>query len=195
MSENKITQDENGNQESSMYNGQPMPDINVDENVAGTNHLSEPVEEETALESLKMELAEQKDKYLRLFAEFDNFKRRTAKERLEQMQTAGKEIIVSLLDVLDDCERAEKVMAGGADLAAVKEGTNLVFNKFRSILEQRGLKPMETIKADFNADLHEAVTEIPAPSEELKGKVVDELQKGYTMGGKIIRYAKVVVGK
>lgn len=195
MSENKMAQEENGHQEAEMTNEQPMPDINVDENVAGTNHLSEPVEEENALESLKMELAEQKDKYLRLFAEFDNFKRRTAKERIEQMQTAGKEIIVSLLDVLDDCERTEKVMATGADLTAVKEGVNLVFHKFRSTLEQKGLKPMETLQAEFDADLHEAVTEIPAPSEELKGKVVDELQKGYTLGGKIIRYAKVVVGK
>jgi molecular chaperone GrpE len=169
--------------------------LSTDESVAGTNHLSEPVAEENALETLQAELTEQKDKYLRLFAEFDNYKRRTAKERIELMQTAGREIITALLDVLDDCERAEKVMAGDANPEAVKEGVTLVFHKLRSTLEQKGLKAMQSVHTEFDADLHEAITEVPVPDEALKGKVVDEVQKGYMLGEKIIRYAKVVVGK
>jgi molecular chaperone GrpE len=103
--------------------------------------------------------------------------------------------MTSLLDVLDDCERTEKVMNESADPEAVKQGVNLVFHKLRSTLEQKGLKSMSSVHADFDADLHEAITEIPAPTEQLKGKVIDELQKGYKLGDKIIRYAKVVVGK
>ncbi len=169
--------------------------MNADENVAGTTHLNEEVATENELEKLRLELTEQKDKYLRLFAEFDNFKRRTAKERIEQMQTAGREVITSLLDVLDDCERAEKTMGNTEDVVVMKEGVNLVFQKLRSLLEQKGLKPMISIGEEFNADLHEAITEIPAPTEDLQGKVVDEVQKGYYLSDKIIRFAKVVVGK
>jgi molecular chaperone GrpE len=171
-----------------------MADI-ADENAAGTTHLNEEVSEEGAVEKLQAELQDQKDKYLRLFAEFDNFKRRSAKERLEQMQTAGKEVITSLLDVLDDGERAEKVMETSEDLGAVKDGVKLVFQKLKTLLEQKGLKPMESVGKDFNADYHEAITEIPAPTPELAGKVLDEVQKGYLLNDKIIRYAKVVVGK
>jgi molecular chaperone GrpE len=169
--------------------------VNSDENVAGTNHLNEEVATENEMEKLQAELAEQKDKYLRLFAEFDNFKRRTAKERIELIQTAGKEVIASLLDVLDDCERAEKTMESMQDTAAVKEGVQLVFAKLRSTLEQKGLKPMNSVGEEFNPDLHEAITEIPAPAPELQGKVIDQVQKGYYLGDKIIRFAKVVVGK
>ena len=171
-----------------------MADI-ADENAAGTTHLNEEVSEEGAVEKLQAELQEQKDKYLRLFAEFDNFKRRSAKERLEQTQTAGKEVITSLLDVVDDGLRAEKVMETSDDINAVKDGVKLVFQKLRNLLELRGLKPMESIGKDFNADYHEAITEIPAPTPELVGKVLDEVQKGYLLNDKIIRYAKVVVGK
>ena len=170
-------------------------DINTDDAVAGTTHLNEAVAEESAMEKLQEELQDQKDKYLRLFAEFDNFKRRTAKERLELVQTAGKDVIVSLLDVLDDCDRAEKVLQTSDDPAVIKEGVKLVFNKLRNTLQAKGVKPMETVKQEFNADLHEAITEIPAPVAELQGKVIDEVQKGYLMNDKIIRFAKVVVGK
>lgn len=169
--------------------------VNSDENVAGTHHLNEEVATENEMEKLQAELAEQKDKYLRLFAEFDNFKRRTAKERIELIQTAGKEVIASLLDVLDDFERAEKTMESVQDTAAVKEGVQLVFAKLRSTLEQKGLKPMNSVGEEFNPDLHEAITEIPAPAPELQGKVIDQVQKGYYLGDKIIRFAKVVVGK
>lgn len=170
-------------------------DINADESVPGTTHLSDRMEEESEVERLKTELQEQKDKYLRLFAEFDNFKRRTAKERVDLMQTAGKEVIASMLDVLDDCDRAEKQIQKADDINQVKEGVQLVFNKLRSSLQAKGLKPMESINTNFDVEKHEAITEIPAPSKDLKGKVVDEVTKGYYLNDKIIRHAKVVVGK
>lgn len=170
-------------------------DINSDENIPGTSHLSDTLTDEGEAEKLKAELQEQKDKYIRLFAEFDNYKRRTAKERIELMQTAGKEVITSMLDVLDDCDRAEKQIQSTNDLAQIKEGVQLVFNKLRTTLQNRGLKPMESLKTDFDVEKHDAITEIPAPTPDLKGKVVDEVTKGYYLNDKIIRHAKVVIGK
>jgi molecular chaperone GrpE len=169
--------------------------INADENAAGTTHLNDPVEDESELEKLKAELQDQKDKYVRLYAEFDNFRRRTAKEKVELIQTAGKDVITSLLDVLDDCDRAEKQLQQTDDVTLIKEGIQLVFNKLRSNLQSRGLKAMESITTEFDVEKHEAITEIPAPTPELSGKVVDEVQKGYYLNDKIIRFAKVVVGK
>lgn len=168
-------------------------DINAYGDIAGTSHLNEEVEEESVIEKLKAELDEQKDKYLRLFAEFDNFKKRNAKERLELMQTAGKEVILSMLEVMDDCDRAEKQMSTTDDVTQVKDGVQLVFNKLRNNLKAKGLKPMETVGKDFDVELHEAITKIPSP--EMHGKVVDEIEKGYYLNEKIIRFAKVVVGE
>jgi molecular chaperone GrpE len=153
---------------------------------------NEPLSE---LDQTKADLAEQKDKYLRLMAEFDNFKRRTAKERMELIQTAGKDVIVSLLDVLDDCDRAEKQLTISDDIAVQKEGIQLVFNKIRSTMQAKGLTAMESIGKDFDAELHEAITEVPVPNDKQKGKVIDEVTKGYLLNEKIIRFAKVVVGK
>ena len=170
-------------------------DMNTDENLSGTTHLNEPVNDEPDLEKLRAELEEAKDKYLRKVAEFDNFKRRNAKERIELIMTAGKEVIIDLLDVLDDCDRAQKQLEEGNDTKEIKDGVMLVFNKLRSTLQARGLKAMETINQEFNPDLHEAITEIPAASEDLKNKVVGEVVKGYYLNDKIIRYAKVIVGK
>lgn len=170
-------------------------DINSDENIPGTSHLSDTLTDEVEVEKLKTELQEQKDKYLRLFAEFDNYKRRTAKERIELMQTAGKEVITSMLDVLDDCDRAEKQIQSTNDLNQIKEGVQLVFNKLRTTLQNKGLKPMESIGTEFDVEKHDAITEIPAPTPNLKGKVVDEVTKGYYLNDKIIRHAKVVIGK
>jgi len=170
-------------------------DINTDENLSGTTHLNEPVSDEPALEKLRTELEDAKDKYLRIAAEFDNFKRRNARERIELIQTAGKEVITDLLDVLDDCDRAQKQMEASNNTNEFKEGIMLVFNKLRSTLQAKGLKPMETINKEFNPDLHEAVTEIPAPTKAMVNKVIDEVTKGYYLNDKIIRYAKVVVGK
>ena len=170
-------------------------DINSDADIPGNNHLSNPeADVENITEKLEADVQEQKDKYLRLFAEFDNYKRRTAKERLDLMQTAGKEMAIALLDVADDMDRAEKQIASDDDINHVKEGVQLVFNKLRSLLQQKGIVAMNSIDTEFDVEKHEAVTEIPA-GEEKAGKVVDELQKGYYMNDKLIRFAKVVVGK
>ncbi|MCK7559724.1 nucleotide exchange factor GrpE [Chitinophaga sedimenti] len=135
------------------------PDINTDENMSGTSHLNDALTDESNLEKAEKEAAEMRDKYLRLVAEFDNFKKRNAKERLELIQTANKEVIIAMLDVLDDMERAQKQLDTAADVNAVKEGVNLVFNKLKSTMSSKGLKPMETIHKEFDADLHEAITE------------------------------------
>lgn len=147
----------------------------------------------TANDAVARELAEQKDKYIRLFADFDNYKRRTAKERLELNLTAGKDIIIPLLEVLDDCDRAEKQMKS-TDSIKQNEGTLLVFNKLRNVLQQKGLTAMSSISTDFDVEKHEAITEIEAGPENV-GKVIDELEKGYYLNDRIIRFAKVVVGK
>ena len=173
---------------------QGFEDINSDSDIPGNSHLSNP-EEDAVNEKLQAELDEQKDKYIRLFAEFDNYKRRSAKERIETIQTAGREVITSLLDVLDDSERAERQLNTSTDLEEIKKGIQLVFGKLRSTLQSKGLKAMESIHTTFDVEKHEAITEIPAPTADLKDKVLDEVQKGYYLNDKIIRFAKVVVGK
>lgn len=160
---------------------------------------TETTEQETvatpsAEDKLKEELAQANDKYLRLYAEFDNFRRRTIKERAEARETEGKELLVALLPVLDDFERAQRSMEKAVDVAPVKEGVTLIQNKLKNILGQKGLKEMESIGAPFDADLHEAITNIPAPTDDLKGKVVDEMEKGYYLKDRVIRFAKVIVG-
>lgn len=152
-------------------------------------------EDNDAVTKLQKELYEQKDKYIRLFAEFDNYKRRTAKEAMELRQTAGKEIIVSLLDVIDDMDRAEKQLQESEADKTLKEGILLVFDKFRKTLQSRGLKAINTYHTEFDVEKDEAVSEIEVPDKKLKGKVVAELQKGYLLNDKLIRFAKVVVGK
>jgi molecular chaperone GrpE len=165
----------------------------IDENQQAAGNT--PEEEVNELDNLKKELEEQKEKFIRLYADFDNFKRRNAKERVELIQTAGREVIQAMLEVLDDCERAEKQMNQSDDLNQIREGISLVFNKFRNVLQSKGLKEMKSIGEEFNPDFHEAITEIPVPDEKMKGKIVDEVEKGYTLNDKIIRFSKVVVGK
>ena len=184
-----------GNGQGPADSNEELLDMNADSEVAGSNHLSNPADEIGEMEKLQEEAAEWKDKYLRLVAEFDNFRKRNARERLELTQTAGKDIMASLLDVVDDCERAQKQIETSDDVTAVREGVLLVFNKLRNTLQSKGLKQMNSVGQEFNPDLHEAITEIPAPSKEAKGKVIDEVQKGYYLNDKIIRFAKVVVGK
>ncbi len=166
--------------------------INTDESIPGSERLNESLADDN-LQKKEAELQEQKEKYLRLYADFDNYKRRTAKEKIDLIQTAGKEVIQSLLEVMDDMERAEKQIAGTDDVQLVKEGVLLVFHKLRSSLQAKGLKEMDIIGKDFDPDMHEAITEIPAPGNE--GKVIDQVEKGYYLNDKIIRFAKVVVGK
>ncbi|NDC41278.1 MAG: nucleotide exchange factor GrpE [Chitinophagia bacterium] len=148
--------------------------------------------QEEALWKLEQEIAELKDKHLRLIAEFDNFRRRIAREKIEMSATAGKEIIQALLVVLDDMGRAEKQLETSEDIPAIKEGIALVFNKMRTVLQTKGLKAMET-GDKFDADLHEAITEVPVPGKE--GKIIDVIEPGYYLNDKLIRFAKVVVGK
>lgn len=169
-------------------------DINTDDNVAGTHHLNQDLEEDDPVEKLTAELQDQKDKYLRLLAEFDNFMRRTRREKDELSQTAGREIIISLLDVLDDCDRAESQLLQEKKSKELS-GVMLVFNKLRSILQNRGLKAMESLHTEFDVEKHEAIGEVPATTPELSGKVVAEVMKGYYLNDKIIRFAKVIVGK
>ena len=186
---NNVTEENIMNTENASENLEAQTPENTDnqENV-------EQVEEQTAEEKLQAEVQQLNDKYLRLYAEFDNYKRRTQKERVELLQTAGKDVIVSLLPVLDDFDRALKAMETAADVAPVKEGILLVSHKLKNTLAQKGLKDVESINKDFDTDFHEAITNIPAPTAALKGKVIDEVEKGYTLNDNVIRFAKVVVG-
>ena len=170
-------------------------ELNTDDSVPGLENLNEDVPEDSEADKLREELNEVKDKYVRLVAEFENFRKRNAKERLELTQTAGKDIIQSLLDVLDDSDRAAKQLETSEDIATLREGISLVFNKLHHTLQQKGLKVMDSMGQEFNPDMHEAITEIPAQSEDMVGKVVDVVQQGYYLNDKLIRYAKVVVGK
>lgn len=163
-------------------------EVNIEqEEVEAAPELSE-------TEKLQGEVLELKDKFLRLQAEFDNFRRRTAKERLELIQTASKDLVSNLIPVLDDFERATKNMETATDVQAIKEGIDLVYSKFYKVLEAKGLKPMNSTGEAFNPEIHEAITQIPAPSKNLVGKVVDEVEKGYYLNDTVVRFAKVVIG-
>lgn len=149
----------------------------------------------TREEQLELDVKEQKEKYLRLFAEFENFRKRTAKERIELFKTASQDVMQSLLPVMDDFDRASKEINKSEDKPLV-EGVNLIHNKLKEALKSKGLEVMNVNAGDtFDADLHEAVTQIPAPDKKMKGKIIDVLEKGYTLGDKIIRFPKVVTGK
>lgn len=162
----------------------------TNENTAGNRS-----NEEAEIIQLEKQNAELKDKYLRLYAEFDNFKRRTVKEKLDLMRTAAQDTMTALLPVLDDFDRAKKNAEDDKTTEVFTEGIQLVYQKLYSVLSQKGLEPMESTGESFDPELHEAVTEIPAPSEDMKGKVIDTIEKGYKLGDKIIRHAKVVTGK
>lgn len=151
--------------------------------------------EVSAEEKLEQELAEAKDKYLRLYSEFENFRRRNAKERIDLIKTASSDLMVELLPTIDDFERANKANQNQEDIDAVKEGFNLISTKLMKTLESKGLKLMDTEKGTaFDADLHEAVTQFPVEDEKLKGKIIDTVEKGYYLGERVIRFAKVVIG-
>ena len=177
-------------------------DFTENENVATSQESEETSSSEensgkndAEIEKLKNDLEDQKDKYVRLFAEFDNFKRRTSKENIELRQTAGREVITSLLDVLDDMDRAEEQMEKTEGDQVFKEGTLLIFNKLRKALESKGLKSVESLHTEFDVSRDEAISEVPVDDKKLKGKVVAEIQKAYLLNDKLIRFAKVVVGK
>lgn len=156
---------------------------------------TEQPQEQDELAVLKSELQEQKDKYLRLFAEFDNFKKRSAKERIELSKTAGQDVIREMLPVLDDFQRAAKALANDNNTESYANGIKLIQDKFQKTLQNKGLRVIDSIGKDFDVEKHEAVAEIPAPTPDLVGKIIDEVESGYTLNDAIIRYAKVVVGK
>lgn len=156
------------------------------------NENAEPEQDEAA--KLKAQLEEQNDKYVRLMAEFDNYRRRTAKERLELIEQADKDVLLGFLPVVDDCERALDVLRKSDASEAAIEGTELIFNKLMSYLKSKGITLIEAKGTEFNTDLHEAVAQFPAPSPEMKNKVIDVTENGYMLRGKVIRFAKVVVG-
>jgi len=143
---------------------------------------------------MQAKIDELNDKYLRLYSEFDNFRKRTAKEKVELIQTGGENVFKSMLPIVDDFERAIKSNADITDVKIISDGMNLIYNKFKNTLTQKGLEEMKSLGEPFNTDLHEAITNIPAPTDDLKGKVIEELEKGYTLNGKVIRFAKVVIG-
>lgn len=185
--------------ETAMSNNEELNNNQEQLNVEGENTSAESQENNTtsaneAVRDFEAELKEKDDKYLRLYAEFENYKRRTSAERIELFKTAGQEIMLAMIPVLDDIERALKAMETATDISSVKEGIELVSHKFKNTLVSKGLKPMESVGQPFNADLHEAITNIPAPTEDMKDKVIDEVEKGYYLGEKVIRYAKVIVG-
>lgn len=171
----------------------------VTENTGGFGKGEQPDADENQQDSesekFRQEAELYKDKYLRLFAEFENYKRRSAKERLETIQTAGREVLISLLEVVDDCDRAEKQMNTSSDVKDIRQGVQLVFNKLKNTLQSRGLRAMESIGTDFDVEKHEAVSEIEVADKAQKGKVIDEIMKGYYLNDKLIRFAKVIVGK
>jgi molecular chaperone GrpE len=166
------------------------------EKVADQQNNNEQSNESVDVEmQLKEDLAKEKDKFLRLFAEFENYKKRTTKERIELFKTAGQEVMVSLLPVLDDFDRAYAEISKTEEKDLLK-GVELIKNKLNNTLKNKGLEVVELSPGDnFNADIHEAITQIPAPSEDLKGKIVDVLEKGYKLGDKVIRFPKVVIGQ
>lgn len=156
---------------------------------------TEETEQVDELTKTQEELTNMKDKYLRLSAEFDNYRKRTMKEKAELILNGGEKSISSILPIVDDFERALKNMETAEDVAAVREGVELIYNKFMTVLGQNGVKVIETKEQPLNTDFHEAIAVIPAPAEELKGKILDCVQPGYTLNDKVIRHAKVVVGE
>ena len=167
-------------------------EVNSEEQVPG----HEEVDELSRESQLEQEVAELKDKQIRLFAEFENFKKRTAKERIDLFRNAGVEFFEAMLPILDDFDRAAKHREEVKDTHELQKGFDLIHSKLLSVLEQKGLKSMDSsVGKDFDTDFHEAITQIPAPSNDLKGKVIDETEKGYFLNDKVIRYAKVVVGQ
>ncbi len=147
------------------------------------------------VEELQKKLFEINDRYVRLSAGFDNYRKRTLKEKTELIKSGGEDVIVNLLQVVDDFERAMVAMENSGEIQPIRDGVKLIYSKFMEYLKTRGVKEIESIKLDFNTDMHEAITKIPAPDDTMKGKILDVVQKGYYMHDKVIRFAKVVVGE
>ncbi len=171
-----------------------MPD-NATEPELESIEETEPVELESEIEALQKELTASQDKYLRLAAEFDNYRKRTLREKTELIQTAGESLLKDMLPLVDDFERGLDVIDKSDDMKAVQEGIELIYNKLKDFLASKGVKEIKAMNEPFDADWHDAVTNIPAPSPSMKGKIVDVIQKGYVLHDKVMRYPKVVVGE
>lgn len=182
----KVNQNEELNEETTN-----QEKVNENQEIEGTDNSTENTGVEAPSED---QLAVLNDKYLRLYSEFDNYRKRTNKEKLDLISTASAGVLKDMLGVLDDFERAIANNENVDDIGVLKEGFTLIYSKMKSILEAKGLKQMEAKHTEFNADFHEAIANIPAPSDELKGKVIDDVEKGYFLNEKVIRFAKVVVG-
>ena len=183
----KIGQEENLNGEEVQEKEEQLPEEEVEEEEEAEEEKKEPTAEE--------KLAELQDRYLRLSAEYDNFRKRTLKEKIELQKSANEGLLSALLTVADDFDRALQSVEEATDVEALKEGLHLISGKFNGFLQQQGVKEIEAEKKEFDTDLHEAITKIPAPSKKLKGKVVDVVQKGYYLNDRVLRYAKVVIGE
>jgi molecular chaperone GrpE len=181
-------------EDQSKNDGEATPE-NLSENEPKTDENTAANPEINIEEVYQKQINELQDKYMRLMAEFDNYRKRTLKERMELLKTAGEDILVNILPIVDDFERGLQAMERTEDVEALKQGVSLIYNKFRDFLNQRGVKEIDAVNQDFNVDLHEAITKIPAPEENLKGKVIDVVSKGYVMNEKVIRFAKVVIGE
>ena len=179
------TSTENTDESQAQENVNDSSEENITENV--TDAQPESVDYEA-------KMAELNDKYLRLYSEFDNYRKRTIKEKSDIIRSAGEDVFKAIIPTIDDFERAIKANENVTDIVAIKEGVSLIYNKFKSSCVLKGLEPMDSMGKPFDADIMEAITHIPAPTEELKGKVVDDVEKGYKLGDKVIRFAKVVVG-
>jgi molecular chaperone GrpE len=191
---------ENISKESANAEKNEFTDEQLERSPGQASEESDEKEEKTAsfeaiVAELENSLANINDKYLRLSAEFDNYRKRTLREKMELTRSAGESVMRNVLPLLDDVERAVSSMEQGHDIEATKEGVKLIYNKFKDFTGQNGIKEIEALGEVFNTDLHEAVTKIPAPSDELKGKIIDVIQKGYYLNDKVIRFAKVVVGE
>ncbi|WP_268035669.1 nucleotide exchange factor GrpE [Algoriphagus sp. PAP.12] len=175
-------------------NLQEVADQTVDQDINSGENATEQTEQ-NPMAKLEADVAEMKDKYLRLYSDFENFRKRNAKERLDLIKTASEGVLGDLIPVVDDFERAIKANEKEEDAQKIREGNLLIFHKFMKVLENKGLTPMkDLIGQPFDADTQEAITQIPAPTEEMKGKVIDVVEKGYTLGDKVVRFAKVVTG-
>ncbi len=174
---------------------QAQDTIEQEEKEEQTEAKEEKAPEKSEAEVQAEKLAEINDKYVRLSAEFDNYRRRTLKEKMELTKTAGESLIIGLLPVIDDFDRALSHIDEAKDIDALKEGIKLIYNKFNEYLTQKGVKEINAKEEVFDTDVHEAITKIPAPTEDMKGKVIDCVEKGYTLNDKVIRFSKVVVGE
>ncbi len=191
IKEQKLTEEEEKKEAEMKVNDENLSDSEIESD----DEVADEEIEEDEVEKLHAEVQEAKDKYLRLYSEFENFRRRTAKERLELITSATEDLMSALLPVMDDFERGKKALEESEDHKTSKEGFDLIYNKFGNILKQKGLKPMEDkAGAEFNTEFHEAISQMPVEKKKMKGKIIDVVEKGYYLDEKVIRFAKVVIG-